>query len=160
MYTELVLAIELKKKVPPAVIEILDFMVHSWNKEPPEIKISHPLFKTEHWTIMLACDSYYFPGRSQSIFEYDGISQSYFLTVRSNFKNYGDEIRKFLHWMAPYSQTGINNYPPMEPYNSFVGHFRYEENEHPTLIYFKGGKAYLSEVEPGELKAIELEDLN
>lgn len=81
------------------------------------------------------------------------------LTIRSNLKNYDQEIQKFLHWIAPFSQTGIftpgtSKSPPTGPGRNFAGYFCYEEADRPTLIYFREGKVYLSEVGDVELKEI------
>ena len=61
----------------------------------------------------------------------DDISNAYYLCVRANLKNYGEEIRKFLDWITPY----------LEKYEGeFLGFYRYEESEQPTLIYHKATK--------------------
>ena len=126
MYTELVLGLELR--YDPDVIDILNYMLH----EGPEPKInvtSHPLFQTDRWRFMLTCDSYYFDGQTDSkLFSeqtYVGpFDKTYYLNVRCNLKNYCSEIEKFLDWLAPYIET-----------DGFVGYFRYEEFDDPTLIY-------------------------
>ncbi len=65
MYTEFVMAIELKIDTPPEIIEVLKYLLRTgWDKEMPEIKSSHPLFNTEHFRFILVGDSYYFPGIS------------------------------------------------------------------------------------------------
>jgi hypothetical protein len=44
--------------------------------------------------------------------------------VLSSFKNYSDEIKLFLDWIHPYTEGC-----------EYVGYYRYEVNEDPTLIY-------------------------
>lgn len=90
----------------------------------------HPLFKTDRWQIMLRCDSYYFDEDTHSTLRWDEISEAYYLCIRSNLKNYDDEIEKFIDWIMPhcgkYKEDG-----------DFLGFYRYEEDETPTPIYYK-----------------------
>lgn len=157
MYTEIVLAMQLKRDTPSEVIEILEYLVDTFQKQGPEIAPSHPFFQTPRWKMIGDGDSYYFPGITNSKIEYDDIARAYFLTVRSNLKNYDQEIQKFLHWLAPYSQAGTytpprNGFPPTGPDQDFVGYFFYEEDERPTLVFFHEGKAYFSIVKDVELR--------
>jgi len=126
-YTELVFAVELKEDTPPDVIAILTHMVNGTTEgiETP----NHPFFKTDRWMSLFLCDSYYFPGNTHSDFRYDTIAAAYFLTVRSNIKNYGQEIEKFLSWLAPYVL-------PHEKAGGFAGYTRFEYDTTPTLIIF------------------------
>ena len=129
MYTELVMAIELKQNVSANVYEILQYMVGDSEFEPIELP-NHPLFKTNRWHFMLNSDSYYFDGITKSILKEDNLfpdHPSYYLTIRCNLKNYNEEIEKFIDWITPYSDT-----------KGFVGYKRYEEDEEPTLLYIKG----------------------
>lgn len=124
MYTELNMAVALKGDTPQNIIDILAYMVGD-SEEKPETP-DHPLFGDTRWDIMLGCDSYYFDGDTNSVLRKDEGINHYYLTIRSNFKNYGDEIRLFLHFIHPYI-TDVNN--------CFIGYFRYEEDAKPTLIY-------------------------
>jgi hypothetical protein len=127
MYTELVLAIELKSSIEPQVIKILSYMVGD-NEVEPVILPDHPLFKTPRWSFMLEGDSYYFDGVTNSILKEDNLfpeQPTYYLTIRCNLKNYDDEIDKFLDWIKPYTES-----------KGFIGYKRYEEDKEPTLLYF------------------------
>lgn len=128
MYTELVMAVELKKDTPNAVIEVLKYMVGDIEDEPSMPK--HELFEADRWRFMLRCDSYYFDGVTNSILKSDWVSNSYYLTVRSNLKNYNSEIEKFIDWITPYVNLSYSDSNRM-----FVGYSRYEESDEPTLIY-------------------------
>lgn len=123
MYTELVMACELKNNVPEDVIETLKYMTGKIDYLAT-VPI-HDLFQTSRWEWMLRSSSYYFDGITNSILKYDDISKTYRLTVRCDLKNYDNEIQEFLNWIQPYSNT-----------YGFVGYTRYEEAENPTLIYF------------------------
>lgn len=127
MYTELVIACSINKEHND-YIDALNYMV---NEIPHEIKFDDPLFKTERWRWMFRGDSDCFCGKSHSEFIYDDISEEWVITARFNIKNYTGEIGKFLEWIA-----AVANENTCE----FVGYMRYEENEHPTLIYFNHGK--------------------
>ena len=95
MYTELVMACELKEDVPEEVIETLKYMANDIDYLAT-VPV-HPLFETDRWKWMLRSDSYYFDGKTHSAFDYDDISKSYYITVRCNLKNYCDEIQEFLN---------------------------------------------------------------
>lgn len=122
MYTELVLAAELKRDVPQQVIDTLAYMVGQ--SSDPFTPPLHPLFSAGRWPHMLTCDSYYFAGDSHSTFRFDETSIAWVLTVRSNFKNYDDEVDLFLDWLRPYVED-----------RGFLGYHRYEEDRHPVLVY-------------------------
>jgi len=129
MYTELHLNVKLKRETPQDVINILKYMVHDKKAllDISDILPKHELFiKETRWNFMLVCDSYCFPADTHSTIRFDDIGDRYYLCVRCNFKNYEDEISKFIDWITPY----------VEPdYTSFSGFYRYEENDNPTLIY-------------------------
>ena len=119
MYTELVLGLEIDKD--EVIIQKLNYMLDNTSDD---IFIDDPFFKTLRWKYMLYCDSYYFDGQADSKLVYDNIADTYYLNVRCNFKNYDNEIKLFLKWIAPHIIT-----------DGFLGYMRYEEDENPTLIY-------------------------
>lgn len=121
MYTELVCAFELKKDTPKEIVDILKYMVDE-GEEPVE-NPNHPLFETDRWHFMLTSNSYYFDGDTTSTVRKDHIAET-IVTIRCNLKNYDDEIEKFIDWIKPYSNT-----------RGFIGYKRYEQDEHPELIY-------------------------
>lgn len=129
MYTELHFNAELRRDVPQDVLDVLALMVRDAETEPalPD----HPLFKTDQWCVLFTMDSYYFAADTHSTLRFDDIAQRWFLNVRSNLKNYGGEIEQFIDWIDPY----VDAYP-----GNFLGFYRYEESEDPTLIR-KGGEA-------------------
>jgi len=77
--------------------------------------------------MLFGCDSYYFNADTISTCRWDDISNSYYLCIRSNLKNYDGEIRKFLDWIKQFVDAGIGE---------FLGFYRYEEDDDPTLIYY------------------------
>lgn len=127
MYTEFHFNAELKRDLPDEVVQALTYMVKNEGEAYAFQLPDHPLFDCSRWHYMLQCDSYYFDMIPNSQFEHDNIgSGSYYLSIRSNFKNYEDEIEKFIDWIKPY----LNKLP-----GDFLGFHRYEETEDPTLIY-------------------------
>ena len=124
MYTELHYNAELKSNVPEDVIEILRYMIGNTETKPKTPK--HDLFGDTRWSSMLQSDSYYFDADTFSTLRYDNISVSYFLCIRCNLKNYQNEISLFTDWIRPYIRKNKGD---------FLGFFRYEESEEPSLIY-------------------------
>lgn len=133
MYTELHFNAELAKNVPEPVIEVLKYMVGDIEQKPGVLP-EHELFANgTRWRGMLRTDSYYFDADTHSTLRFDEIGGQYYLCIRTNLKNYGSEIEKFIDWIAPYLDEHINN-------GDFLGFYRYEENNEPTLIYRKGNQ--------------------
>ena len=124
MYTELHYNAELKKDADPSVIAILKYMVGD-SEDYPTLP-NDELFSSSRWEYMLRCDSYYFAADTHSTLRFDDISDAYYLCVRCNLKNYDSEIEKFIVWIRPYI-AHING--------DFLGFYRYEEFEQPTLVY-------------------------
>lgn len=127
MYTELHFNSELKEETPEKVLAILKFMVGE-NEEEPKVLPIHPLFQADRWRIMLQTDSYYFDADTHSTLRKDDTSDSYYLCIRCNLKNYDSEIEYFIDWIMPY----LAKYD-----GEFLGFYRYEEHEDPTLIHYK-----------------------
>lgn len=137
MYTALHFNSELNKEVPSQVIDVLKFMAGDAENEPKTLP-EHPLFKTERWRYMLEMDSYYFDEDTHSTLRFDEISEAYYLNIRCNLKNYDSEIEKFIDWIMPYLDECKQD-------GDFLGFYRYEEDESPTIIKYKM-KAKLSMV--------------
>lgn len=129
MYTEFHFNSRLKKDTPKEVIQVLRCMLDADKDGETELsKIpDHELFKTDRWACMLRMASYYFDADTHSTLRFDTIADQYFLCVRCNLKNYDSEIEKFIDWIKPYLDKYEGN---------FLGFYRYEETETPTLIYY------------------------
>jgi hypothetical protein len=125
-YTELHFNSRLKKDLPENVVETLQYMIGQ--KTKPENLPEHELFECARWLLLFTCDSYYFDADTYSTLRFDRIADRYYLCIRSNVKNYDNEIEKFIDWIMPYLEKDEGN---------FLGFYRYEETEHPTLIYAK-----------------------
>jgi hypothetical protein len=125
MYTELHFNASLLRSVPKEVINVLQYMIDGDILESIETP-DHPLFEADRWGIMLRCDSYYFDADTHSTLRFDEIHNGYYLCIRSNLKNYDGEIEKFIDWIHPYLDAFDGD---------FLGFYRYEEDEIPTLIF-------------------------
>ncbi len=124
MYTEIHFNSELKKDISQEILGILDYMLNL-NKECPDLP-EHEFFKCDRWRMLFNCDSYSFDADTCSTLRFDDIADAYYLCIRSNLKNYDSEIEKFIDWIQPYLEKFEDD---------FLGFYRYEENEQPTLIY-------------------------
>lgn len=131
MYTEVAIGVEFKEDAPKSVIDILSWMADPDADDKPQPPVTdHALFKTERWTWMLRSGgSYYFDAQPSLVWRYDDISRSWFLTVWTNIKNYSSEWQAFLDFIGPHL---------CYDYRRFIGYYRYEEEEDPTLLYADG----------------------
>jgi hypothetical protein len=119
MYSGLKMNVELKQNTPSDVLCILKYMIDN-EIEKPTIP-NHPLFATERWCLMLRSFSAYFPTATKSELIYK--DSTYLLNIQCNFKNYDNELEKFVDWIRPYIET-----------KGVIGHSHYEENEEPELL--------------------------
>jgi hypothetical protein len=128
MYTEFHFNSKLQEEVPQEVIHILYYMLSSEVEDAVPVVPEHPLFDTTRWPVMLRMSSYYFDADTNSTLRFDDIAEQYYICIRCNLKNYDSEIEKFIDWIDPY----LDKYE-----GEFLGFYRYEETEVPTLIYKK-----------------------
>lgn len=117
MYTRLVLNVALKKDMDPGMLATLKKMVEGNAEELPG---------RLRW--MLKSSSYYHDNINQAGLEQDW-QGPWKLSVTCDLKNYEDEIDQFLKMIGPFVET-----------HDLAGYVRYEENQMPTLVWFKGGK--------------------
>lgn len=129
MYTELYLSVELSAETPSEVVDTLRFMCGEFDEQTCDSP-SHRFFTLVRWKHILRMSSHYFTPFSTFVTRYNDISKAWFLDGRSSLKNYEGEIEAFLDWIAPHVATVGHG-----------GHYRYEENLHPTLIYFGEGSS-------------------
>lgn len=127
MYTALSLGVQLKKDIPQHVIDVLRYMVGDYDLfDELVLHPDHKFFnQCSRWQMLLRCDSYYFDYQTGWTFEFDNISQTYFLSGVSNLKNYDNEIKLFVDWLSPYIHPSTCG---------FIGWTMYEEQWAPDLI--------------------------
>lgn len=124
-YTELVCAFALRENTSPQVIDTLLYMTGQSDIEPAELP-RHPLFSTAGWDGMLRSSSSYFKGDAHSTVRLDQLRGRYHVTIRCNFKNYDDELLKFMDWLSDYRHALAGD---------FLGYSRDETTQVPTLMY-------------------------
>ena len=130
-YSEIYVKVVLKKDVDDNVVNIIKYMLGIDDVELEDLTIpSHSLFETYRWDSMLRSGSYSHVPYTVKLFEYNDISENYYLVVRSDFKNYQGEIEKFFDW--------IKQYLEQDYYKTFMGYSLYEEDYEPTLYYVEG----------------------
>jgi len=99
----------------------------------PSAHLDHPWFKTDRWFWMFHGTSAYFAGDpcSRLVSDYDGE-----FSIRCNIKNYTEEIEHFADFIAPF----------VEDRPEWSGYKMGEDDEYPTLLRFKEGRAVWVEV--------------
>lgn len=131
MYTEIYVKAVLKEDVNINVIDVLKYMLGMDNIELEDLILpNHSLFTTNNWHYMLRSGSYYHVPYVVSLFEYNNISENYYLVVRSDFKNYQGEVGKFFDWISPHVEKDGDK--------TFIGYSLYEEDDEPKLYYVEG----------------------
>ncbi len=127
MYTEIYISCQFNSNLPDDVENALLLMFGGNGELPYDLKIPiHPLFTKPRWGMIGHCSSYYFIPRPISVLFKDGIDNRYYVTSRSDLKNYDGEIEAFWDWVMPYICASEGE---------MVGYYRYEENDQPTIVY-------------------------
>lgn len=129
MYTECILGCSLKKETPQSVIDVIQLMLKSPERDQlpkdwpfdPESRV--------HW-MLTSGGSYYFGVHTchPPLFIKDEITNSWMLSARFNIKNYDNEIQTFLSWLEPWIEQGSGT-------REFYAIVTYEEDEKPTIYY-------------------------
>jgi hypothetical protein len=124
MYTELIFGAQLNKDTPVEVIESLKYMIGEIKEKPNNFALPEGSFE---W--LFQGGSYYFAiNESVNKMWLDNIDKCYHISTRSNIKNYGNEIEKFLEWIKPYIVGGSGN---REMYAITM----YEDSDLPNIYY-------------------------
>ena len=140
MYTELILGCSLSKDTPKILINSLDYVINHPEDDFPSEEIKNFVID---YDLMYLCHSasYYF-GVSTPVcmMKYDEISKEWIVSIRSNIKNYEDQIERFLNYIFDYISHGSGY-----EYNIYA-YVQYEEDALPT-IYSKEGIFKISNIE-------------
>lgn len=127
-YTEFVFGVSLLSTTPKIVINVLDYLV---NREELINIPNHEFFNCNRYSYIATSSSYYF-GYSDSSSTFnskaDNINNEYLLSIRSNIKNYDNEIDKFVDWIRPYVNSGSGS-------KELLGYKLSEESVIPYLFY-------------------------
>jgi hypothetical protein len=118
----------LKKEIPEEVKHIVRFLFDNHYSEPIHHQ-DHEFFDCHRWRSIGNGASYYFtPVSTKNLYFDNRVTQQYYITFRCDLKNYDGEIKKFLDWIMPYIDNMNGDH---------IGHYRYEEDDQPTMIYMK-----------------------
>lgn len=133
MYTKINIILKIKIDTPKKVIDILENMFNGYGAEDIKMKgielPNHKFFEKGN-RVWFPCSagSYYFTGTANSNIKYRTVDNQMVLHIDTDFKNYGDEIKHFLDWITPYVDADNNE---------FLGYSLYEEDNNPTLYFFR-----------------------
>lgn len=125
MYTEMVLNCTVKGDTPADVLAVLRYMFN--DDDRPDENPDHAFFRCDRWPMLGGCSSHYFIPFALSKIESPTYVRDHYLSTRSDLKNYDGEIDKFVDWVWPYVDASPGD---------FLGYKRYEEDDHPTLLYY------------------------
>ena len=127
MYTVFHLDIRLRDDLPDDIYKLLQRMLGDQERVAENSPLpDHPLFQTTRWNYMLCSNNVYASCVNQLMrHEFFGIR----LCVQSSFKNYDNEIDKFLDWLAPYADPNMSD-------DTLVGYTRYEDYTYPDIIMY------------------------
>ena len=136
------LACDIKPTAPQQIIDTLKYMARTEDYEfsnPPR----DDLFEGETWREMLRSGCSYFAGETGAVLrntlryikEKKEASKYTFSFRNCILDDEMGEYVVFVEWLTQYSEnTGL------------VGYFRSVYSDHPTLLYFRDGRVYISEI--------------
>lgn len=155
MYTEFIFGCALREDTPRICIEALDYVINGEEKKPRyenpitcEEKLYNDTFIdrilsveeienfADFYDLSRLCYSfsgYFGAGENDPCFYYDSVIKAYRISIRSDIKNYENQIDRFLEYIEPYIKSGSGS-------NDIYAYVLYEENEYPYIYSLKGGK--------------------
>jgi hypothetical protein len=127
-YTELNCAFSLKRDTPEEIGNALLFMTGQDDEEPERLP-KHPLFSAARWRHMLRgsgadVDAEAYGDARVELSESSG---RYRVSIRRTFKNFDEEIEKFVDWITPYIFARPGD---------FIGYTRSGDVEPVTLLLY------------------------
>lgn len=132
MYTKLELNVRLRPDTPQEVIHFMNVQCSGdWDEKDAitEKKPRHEFFECDRWGWIFFGQHDSFERPTGSFIAVDD-GDHVILVIQCELKNYDGEIGKFLDWIKPY----------VVPNENPAGYKKYEEDDEPTLIYFKDEK--------------------
>ena len=133
MYTEFIFEAELSKDTPKALIDAFTTV----SRKDTGIEVTSSKLEISKFiekfdlNMLVNCCSAYFPAQ-HSFFNmyYNKYSDTYGIFIRSDLKNYEQQINKFLEFIKPYVVMGCGS-------NDIYAHVLYELDEQPTIYSLK-----------------------
>lgn len=131
MYTELIFGAKLAKYTPKVCIDALNHVINGNDEDVVSDEVKEFINKYS-LEVLCYCSSYYF-GVNKSVKEmwYDKITDSWSISIRSNLKNYHDEIETFLDYIKDYIESGSGE-------KELYAYVHYEGSDFPTMYTLDG----------------------
>jgi hypothetical protein len=126
MYTEIYINVDLKEDVSEEVIKVLQAICSVNDSNYTLIEEQWDNKYPKKWLHLFRSCSYYTPNTFCRYLHYDKVSEQWSLLGKGDIKNYGEEIQAFFEWIKP-SVDDCSG--------SFIGYYKYELDDHPTLVY-------------------------
>jgi hypothetical protein len=117
-YTMLKVNTVLKLNTPDQVIGILRYLIGEIDDAPVNLP-NHLFFKCDRWKMVLMGVSCYHKESLEANRTLNKDKYGWHISSYSSFKNYDDEIKHFLNWIAPYVDM---------PDGTEIGNIQYEES--------------------------------
>lgn len=127
-YTEFVFGCKLREDTPEDVITIVARLCHGIGNFHDLRLPDHEFFRCDRWRFIACCSSYYFGGPNVSECTVDEHYNEHRISIRSNLKNYKEEIQKFVDWIKPYVDQGAGK-------RGLLGYAMYEGSSEPQMFY-------------------------
>lgn len=124
-YTEMHYNVKLVERVPKKVIDVLTYLGGTSHAKPPETLPDHALFSTARWGMISVGRSYYINTLPHYLFQRDPISKTFFLGIKTQIKNYENELELFIDWIDPWVDAEKDD---------FLGFIRDESSQDPILV--------------------------
>lgn len=137
MYTKVNLILPIKKETNKNILNIIIALFEGdglYDLIAKNLNIPEHEFFKENNKIWFpdSGGSYSFTGTVNSRIRYDNLNEyAMVLHIDTDFKNYNNEINKFLDWIEPYIDLSDD---------TFLGYSLYEEFTNPTLYFYKDNK--------------------
>ena len=107
MYTELKINIVLKPDTPQCVIEFLNNVINNDLLDSENVlftsrnlfpHFNHEFFECNRWELLLTSTNGGYTGGSR----FTKLEDKYVLNLHTEFKNYDNEVDKFINWMSSF----------------------------------------------------------
>lgn len=126
MYTELYIGTRLNKDTPEELVKWLSAHTDDNCSLDDVISLAPSELRNTRYKVIGGCSAYF---EAEQHFQFGYDTGHYYLTFGNNIKNYSDEINTLLGILEPHIH-----------FEGHIGHYRYEEEDLPTVLYYDGKK--------------------
>lgn len=133
-YTNFKCKIHLRSDTPEEVVSLIDKTVKGdigvdkvifHSSDVPDSSIDHIFFQCERWYFLFLSTNW---GSTEGAKFYRS-GNHWVLELDTEFKNYDDEIEKFVDWITPYVAGRKKK--------QYIGNYRVEYSDHPINLYIE-----------------------